>query len=212
MKPSRPLKTRQRRRTLLIQCEGQKTEPNYLDDLCKVCGVRHRLEVKVRASRGQNAAVTMKAAIAEGGRRLLGENVYDEVWCVLDVEHGAHEASLNEAIALAQENNIRLFLSNPSFEVWLIAHFERTKRDFADSGAAEKYLSEKYWRKHFGCDYNKGDECLYARLADRVDAALTNARWVLETFHENAPCRERNSSTEVYRLVNELLDISVVEE
>ena len=156
MRPQRVLNPRPRRQSLLIQCEGSKTEPNYLDELCKACGVRQRLEVKVRPGKGQNARVTVEAAIAEGSRKRLGERIYNTVCCVVDVEHAAHEATLDEALALAQKHNIRLFLSNPSFEVWLIAHFERVKRDFADGGAAEAHLNT-YWRRHFSCDYDKGD-------------------------------------------------------
>ena len=204
MRPQRTSNPRPRKRSLLIQCEGQKTEPNYLDELCKACGVRQRLAVKVRPGKGQNAVVTVESAIAEGNRKLLGERLYDEVWCVLDVEHAAHEAKLNEAIVRAREHNIRMFLSNPSFEVWLLAHFERTKRDFANGGAAEACLNT-YWQKHFGSDYDKGDPELYVKLSDRVSTALENAQWVLETFHDNAPCRTSNASTEVYQLVRQLL-------
>ena len=193
-----------RKRSLLIQCEGQETEPNYLDELCKACGVRQRQQVKIKRGKGGNVK-TVEAAIAEGESRLLGEKKYDEVWCVLDVEYQAHEVTLNEAIALASEHNIRLFLSNPSFEVWLISHFERVKRDFPDGGAAEAYLNT-HWRKHFSCAYDKGDPKLYARLEDRVSNALENARWLLEVFHENAPCRNANAATEVYQLVQELLN------
>lgn len=204
MRPQRIPNPRPRRRSLLIQCEGQETEPNYLDELCKACGVRHRMEVKVKRGKGQNAVVTVEAAIAEGSRRRLGERIYDDVWCVLDVEHAAHEAKLNEAIALAQEYRIRMFLSNPSFEVWLLAHFERTKRDFANGGAAEAYLNT-YWQKHFRSVYDKGDPELYAKLSDRISAALDNAQWVREVFHENAPCRDSNASTDVHQLVRKLL-------
>jgi hypothetical protein len=206
MRPQRNHNPRSRKRSLLIQCEGQKTEPNYLEELCKACGVQHRLAVQIKRGKGQNAVVTVEAALVEGRRRLLGENLYDydEIYCVLDVEHAAHEAKLNEAIALAQEHDIRLFLSNPSFEVWLLAHFERTKRDFADGSAAEAHLST-HWRKHFGSDYDKGDPELYAKLADRVNGARENAQWALETFHGNAPCRSSNASTEVYRLIRDLL-------
>ena len=204
MRPQRTANPRPRRRSLLIQCEGEKTEPNYLDELCKACGVRQRLEVKVKPGKEQNAVVTVEAAIVEGSRKRLGERIYDDVCCVLDVEHSGHEAKLNEAIALAQKHSIRLFLSNPSFEVWLIAHFERVTRDFADGSAAEAYLNT-HWQKQFNGDYDKGDPKLHAKLADRVQAATGNAQWILETFHENALCRSANSSTEVYQLVRELL-------
>ena len=186
MRPQRTANPRPRRRSLLIQCEGEKTEPNYLDELCKACGVRQRLEVKVKPGKGQNAAVTVAAAIVEGSRKRLGEGIYDDVYCVLDVEHIGHEAKLNEATALAQKHGIRLFLSHPSFEVWLIAHFERVTRGFADGSAAEAYL-DTHWQKHFNGNYEKGDPKLYAKLADRVAAALKNAQWILETFHENKP-------------------------
>ena len=205
MKPQRVPNPRPRKRSLLIQCEGSKTEPNYLDTLCKACGVRQRLEVKVKPGKGQNARVTVEAAIAEGSRKLLGERIYNSVCFVLDVEYAAHEAMLNEAVELAREHEIRLFLSNPSFEVWLISHFERVKRDFADGGVAEAHLNT-HWRKQFGCDYDKGDPKLYAKLEDRLDDALENARWMLEVFHENKPCRESNAATEVYLLVQEPLN------
>jgi len=204
MRPKRNLNPRPRKRALLIQCEGLKTEPNYLEEFCKACGIRHSLVVKVKPGKGQNAAVTVEAAIAEGRRRLLGEQVYDEVWCVLDVEHAAHKAKLNEAITLAGKYGIRLFLSNPSFEVWLISHFERTKRDFADSDATEAHLNT-HWKKHFGCDYEKGDPGLYFKLKERLGDAQVNAQWVLETFHSHKPCWESNPSTMVYQVINELL-------
>ena len=204
MRPQRSLNPRPRKRGLLIQCEGQKTEPNYLDGLCKACGIRHHLNVKVNPGKGQNAVVTVTAAIAEGSRKLLGEPIYDDIWCVLDVEHAAHEAKLTEALALARAKNIRMFLSNPSFEVWLIAHFQHVTRSFENGGAAETYLNA-LWQKHFHRDYEKGDPNLYAKLADKVDDALKNAEWSLKSHHDAASCREANASTEVYQLVRELL-------
>lgn len=204
MRPQRQINPRPRKRSLLIQCEGKETEPNYLEDFCKACGIRHHLKVKVRAGKGQNAVVTVESAIAEGSRKLLGEKIYDEIWCVLDVEHAAHEAKLNKAIALARTENIRMFLSNPSFEVWLIAHFKRVTRDFENGGAAKAYLNT-FWRRHFQRDYDKGDPELYSTLADKISTALDNAEWGLETFHGAIACRDANSSTEVYKLVRELL-------
>ena len=93
MRPRRPHNPRPRKRTLLIQCEGQKTEPNYLDDLCKACGVRHRLGVTVKAGKGQNAVITVNAAIAEGRRRLL------DAPCATPAETSAYRAALVALVA-----------------------------------------------------------------------------------------------------------------
>ena len=70
--------------------------------------------------------------------------------------------------------------------------------------SSDLYLNA-HWRKHIGGDYEKGDPRLYIKLTGRVSAAIDNAQWVLETFHDNAPCRTSNASTEVYQLVRQLL-------
>lgn len=204
MKRNSQRPTRTRKRAILIQCEGLKTEPRYLHEFSIDCGATRRFAVTVKPGKGQNACVTMKAAITEGSRQKFGVSVYDEVWCVLDVEHTAHAATLTEALALAKQHNIKVCLSNPSFEVWLLAHFERVKRDFPDSDAVERRLNETYWKKHFGEDYDKADPRLYERLQSRRESAVDNAAWTLEDFHENKPCRVCNASTEVYKLVQRL--------
>jgi hypothetical protein len=198
----RPL--RRTKHGILIQCEGQKTEPRYLYEFSSTCGATQRFAVTVKPGKGQNAMVTMEAAVREGNRTLQGVKVYNEIWCVLDVEHAAHEAKLTEALALARQKDIRVCLSNPSFEVWLLAHFERITRSFEDSAAVERRLSDAFWQREFGVKYDKGDERLYERLASRRDDAIAHAKWALETFHENRPCREANASTEVYRLMQRL--------
>lgn len=196
---------RPRKRTILIQCEGSKTEPRYLDDFSVDCGATRRFAIKVKPGKGQNAVVTMEAAIAEGKRRLLGANVYDEVWCVLDVEHAEHEATLTEALKRAKDHGIRVCLSNPSFEVWLLAHFERVTRWFEQSGNVEAHLESAYWKTQFGCEYDKSDPRLYKRLKPLRAAAMENARWTREEFCENKPCRECNASTDVYQLIERVL-------
>lgn len=199
-RPSRP-----RKHSILIQFEGQKTEPRYLYAFSQACTANRRFTITIKPGKGQNALVTMEAATREDNRKLLGEKIYDEICCVLDVEHAAHEAKLSEALALAKQHQIEVYLSNPSFEVWMLAHFERATRSFENSSAAEHRLEEAYWKKHFGCNYDKRDPRLYERLGPFRDTAVDNSQWLLETFHENNPCRDCNSSTEVYKLVRRLL-------
>ncbi|MGH3940412.1 MAG: RloB family protein, partial [Pseudonocardiaceae bacterium] len=45
-------------------------------------------------------------------------------WCVFDVEWPKNHPNLKQAIQLARDHNIRLAISNPCFELWLILHFE----------------------------------------------------------------------------------------
>lgn len=111
------------------------------------CAANHRFNVQVKPGRGMNALVTVEAAVRGGKHTVLGLKTYDEVWCVLDVEHAAHAETLTQAIALAGKHNIRLVLSNPSFEVWLLCHFERVTRWLENGDAAFKrnLLAENVW-------------------------------------------------------------------
>jgi hypothetical protein len=45
---------------------------------------------------------------------------FDEVWCVFDID----DFDVAEAVVLAGRNSVRLAISNPCFELWLLLHFE----------------------------------------------------------------------------------------
>ena len=204
MRPQRGRKPQSRRKTILIQCEGQETEPNYLDALCRSPAIRDRFTITVKGGTGKVATAIINAAIQERNRQRTRGESYDEVWCVLDVEDRSRQDNLNQAISAAQKEGFTLFLSNPCFEVWLIAHFERISRAFLDGKQAEAHLERTHWRPNFGCDYNKNDPRVYERLSSRLDAAIANAEWVLEKHHQQGSSKDANSSTDVYRLINVL--------
>ena len=204
MRPQRGRKPQSRRKTVLIQCEGQETEPNYLDAICRLPDVRDRFTITVKGGEGKVATATINAAVQERNRQRTRGEAYDEVWCVLDVEDQSRRDNLNQAIQMAQKERFTLFLSNPCFEVWLIAHFERTSRAFLDGKQAEAHLQGKHWRPAFGCDYDKNDPRIYERLSSRLNTAVTNAESVRERDHSQAHCQDANSSTDVYRLIRAL--------
>lgn len=204
MRPVRNRNPRPRKTRVLIWCEGKMTEPTYLNGLYREQGVRDHFMLDIRRGSGGDALVTVTAARNERNRQRQREEPYDEVWCVLDVESRDRAKRLEEAIVAAKREGIQLALSNPSFEVWLIAHFQRIAQAFLDSSAAETFLTDRCWRVHFGCAYEKGASDLYTRLAPNVDAAIQNAQWVLEQHHSDGECKDCNSATEVYRLVSRL--------
>ncbi len=131
-----------------------------------------------------------------------------ETWCVMDVDRLDSEEARDDLAAaeqLAQENGIRLCLSNPAFEVWFLAYFQRTSHAFIDCDAVIVEL-DKHWQTAFGQPYSKGDERIYERLASRTSDAPENARNVREQDRDAEPdIAECNSSTEVYRLVARLV-------
>jgi hypothetical protein len=88
----RPLKrrvaTRRPRKTLLIFCEGERTEPEYLDALKRQPSVRDVAAVDLRVKAGHGGLVPkalVSMAIDARRRALDEEGEIDEVWCVFDV-------------------------------------------------------------------------------------------------------------------------------
>jgi hypothetical protein len=107
--------TRRSSRTLLIVCGSKQTERQYLQGLRD--HVRNpAVSVVVR---GKACSPTQLIAYARG-QRDLSKGGYDEVWCVFDVDEFPDVA---DAAALARRHGIRIAVSNPCFELWLLLHF-----------------------------------------------------------------------------------------
>ena len=201
----RNTRTRPVKRTLLIVGEGQKTEPNYFRELRRESIVSEHFTVTVKKGHGRSPEAVAEEAIKH---KLQAENRgedYDEVWCVLDVEGSGARESLELATTETRRNGIRLCLSNPCFEVWLLAHFVRESRSHNGYDSVERRLNS-HWRGFCGQVYRKGDEQIYARISHLTEIAIQNAKQVRETDHcDVANTADANSSTEVYRLVSYLL-------
>jgi len=184
---------------VLIVGEGRQTEPNYFRGLYAEQSVRDRYHVVIKEGKGFDALATVNLAVKEKAKRQ-----YDKVFAVFDVEGPAHAESLLKAMELARKHGIVVILSNPSFEVWLLAHFERTSKSFASGDAVIAALNV-YWRNTFRREYTKSDDQLYELLKNRTALAIRNARDVHMADHRGHPVEESNSSTAIHTLVSLLL-------
>ena len=193
--------------TILIVGEGEKTERNYFRGLTGEEAVRARFTVTVKKGHGRSPEDVVKEAIDYKKAAEHRGPGYDEVWCVLDVEGQNKRDSLNRAVASAKDNGIRLCLSNPCFEIWLLCHFVKRARSYNDCAAVIVDLS-KYWRDHCGKGYQKNDDRIYQRVSDLTSTAIEYAQWVREIHHAGEKSvAEANSSTEVYLLVKQLTGV-----
>lgn len=93
IEPAKPLKrkvaTRKPKKTLLIFCEGQRTEPEYLEALKRESLVRDVAAVDLRVETGHGGSVPLTlVALALQAQEKAGdeEGEIDEFWCVFDVE------------------------------------------------------------------------------------------------------------------------------
>lgn len=123
----RRVAVRQPRKTLVVFCEGEKTEPQYLLALKEQPSVKDAAAVDLRVETGHGGAVPrtlVSLAIEARDRARAGKDEIDEFWCVFDVEWPRNHPGLKEAIARAKANGVKLAISNPCFELWLILHFQ----------------------------------------------------------------------------------------
>lgn len=117
----RPKKRRERRSRFLIVCGGKVTEPSYFRVLKADLGLSNAVDVrpvpKDPLSVVRDAIKIMDIDRNESERE--GFDRFREVWVIVDCDNFCN---LQQAQAKARESGIRLVISNPCFEVWLIDH------------------------------------------------------------------------------------------
>ena len=180
---------RKPRQTILIVCEGKETEPRYFGAIKRQLRLS---SVGIKSGKGGNCCKTVQTAVG-----YKHEEEYDHCWCVFDTEASSNAEDLQAAIELANKHGIKLAISNPSFEYWLLLHFTCTDRSFRDAqeviGELRRYIPE----------YQKNGD-VYAQVQQHTQTAITNAQSVLDLHCASAGGEFANPSTHVHKLVEEL--------
>jgi hypothetical protein len=188
---------------ILIVCEGTKTEPTYFEGLKNEEVVR-LVEIVVEDSGGVPKTLVKRAALlkrdAEKRAKHSQDNTlrFDEVWCVFDIDAHPH---LDEAKQQARDNGIRLAISNPCFELWILLHFQE------QTGHIERNHAQRACRRHLN-QFKKA--VAYADLRDTYEEALARAA-ALDKRQERNGQPGANPSTWVYKLTERLRDLSRAE-
>ncbi|MCA1565144.1 MAG: RloB family protein [Acidobacteria bacterium] len=132
---------------ILVVCEGIVTEPQYFEAFKREEGNR-LVDVMIDNQGGvpktlvERAALLKKLAEREALREHDDNLKYDEVWCVFDVDQ---HPKLADARQQARDNGIKLAVSNPCFELWLLIHFTDQTAHIERKRAAtalKKYIRE----------------------------------------------------------------------
>ena len=117
---------RRPRRTLLVFCEGEGTEPEYLAALRQEPSIREVASVDIRWRRetiGIVPPLTLVQRAVKARERATAERAeIDEVWCLFDVEWPQNHPNLHQALSLTQSNGVKVAVSNRCFELWLALH------------------------------------------------------------------------------------------
>jgi hypothetical protein len=132
-------------------------------------------------------------ATAARSRAIDEEAEIDEFWCVFDVEWPRNHPGLKDTVEQARANDIKLAVSNPCFELWLILHFQ-DRAAWLDNNEARRL------RRQLDGSSDKGlDAAKYMPLT--ADAARRAAQLDRRHVQNSAIFPQDNPSSGMHRLL-----------
>jgi hypothetical protein len=184
---------------MLVVCEGKVTEPGYFREFARE--ERNRLVEVIIDDQGgspktlvERAASQKKAANREAFRMRDDNLKYDEVWCVFDVDQ---HPKLADAHQQARDNGIRIAVSNPCFELWLLLHYQEQTAFIERTKAAVLLRGHvKGYEKHVD----------YSRFRAAYEDAVRRASQLTRRHSENGT-EGGNPSTTVYELTERIREL-----
>lgn|SRR5690606_6248533 len=175
------------RRTILVYCGGRRTERDYFEAL------RQRLRASSVTVKILQSGIAPEALVrAAADYRMRRPGVFDEVWCVVDVD----EFDIAAAATAARADGIGLAVSNPCFELWLLLH--HTDCRAYCNGCQEVHRRLRKWVP----GYDKA-RLNFAQFAEGVDDAVRRAR----DLDPSGTAYEKNPSTSVWRVVDSIREV-----
>ncbi|MXZ67580.1 MAG: RloB domain-containing protein [Acidimicrobiia bacterium] len=191
----RPRNPQPLRRVIRVHAEGDVTEPRYLEEL----GRRHR--DRVRIDIGETGAVPetlVDRACRDMDKSRIRRRegpLYDEIWCVFDVDE---HPNLKGAINRALQKKVKLAVSNPCFELWLILHFQ-DQTAYISGHDAQRLAKRR--------EIMEGKEVrpeMFGQLENCYESAKQRAK-TLDKKHDGdgSPPRS-NPSTGMWRLIDSI--------
>lgn len=214
-KKSRP--TKSLNPVLHIYCEGEKTEPNYLNGYIGkyFSAVRRSKVIKIEPTKKNTPKQLVDEAI-KAKKHHFDQSLHDDVfWVVYDreSEHKYKDSDHAQAFDKAKINNIFLAISNVCFEAWLLLHFQDTTVSYScyDDLRTNSVLRAECKKRGLS-DYDKGNKEIFNLL---TDDEIKDARDRAERINEHtikSACPERtkpyqlNPYTDVYKLLDAIDD------
>ncbi len=185
---------------MLIVCEGRETEPNYIEGLCG----KHRINLaNVTIVRGDDSTDVL--SLVKRAKMLFErDRDFDRVFVVFDddgqpLEKAQELAAKRLKTHSGKSIGIELIASKPSFELWLLLHFEYTTRPFANAAEVMAALGA------YLTNYDKADRRLFVQLASGMDRAMANAERLQRDAAQGGGLYPQ---TGMHSLIRSLLEIS----
>jgi hypothetical protein len=121
----------------------------------------------------------------------------DEVITVFDADRNTVE-DIECALKVCSENNVTMYISNPSFEFWLLLHFEDDKTTYIQDDLEERL------GKHIKAKYKKSEGINRHIGRENIENAIIRSK-VLLIDGDPVKCKNTTPSTCLHVLVEKLI-------
>jgi hypothetical protein len=192
--------SREPRATILIVCEGKKTEFKYFTGLREILNL-HPVNIKVEhCPIGSDPLNIVKYAYAQ-----FKTKGYTRVYCVFDKDqHTSYAAAKETAQQLHQKKKIPIYIiaSIPCFEYWLLLHFTESTKPY-------EYIGEKSPKEQLNNEIKKYSDYLenynFTKIKDYLSHAIARAKRI---WNQQQKTNTDNPSTNVHELIQHLQTLS----
>lgn len=213
------------KKLVLIAFEGEKTEYQYFSYIrnSNEFSLKNRVEIELIKRTKENKSASSPTNVVESiltvkedDKRLKEiksqykgfDDSYDVFWIVVDREkQSSKEKNLQKAIKICKDYNIEISLTNPTFEFWLLLHFDISKYNREElynnkkpSKRAKRYLETKL-TEEIG-SYNKSNIDTTFITLKRIIKALEQEK----LFENDLEKIIENLGSNVGNLIEEILD------
>lgn len=177
-------------RVLHIYCEGEKTEPIYINNFIehKFGSDKARKVIRVEPTKKNTPVQLVDVAVRHKNRHDCPAG--DEFWVVYDRERIAkypHELHA-KARAKANANGIEVALSNVCFELWLLLHLTDSSASYSD---CDDLLANSQLKKKLAdrgvINYDKGCVSIFEAIKNDIEPARARAKLLNKNTLANAP-------------------------
>lgn len=185
---------------LVVCCEGENTEPRYLEAFARKRRVLLLRNGNIFAPCGVPATV-LKCALRQKEQKERESRVSHtpfEIWMVIDVDE--HAQAIPDILKNAAKAGIKVALSNPCIEIWVLYHFDPPPTAHIHRHDAQSKLEQHMQ----GYDKKRGKEFNINVMTDeRYNFAVLNARRATEKFRQDGTPNDNPSST-MYELLESI--------
>ena len=183
------------KKTFLIVCEGENTEPEYFNAF-------RLTSATVKAiGKGLGTMSLVREAISVREQERLKGRSFNFCWVVFDKDD---YQDFDEAIEFAKKNGFEVAYSNQAFELWFLLHFKKY------SGKLDRREYPKLLEKHLGFPYSKQEG--FAKMSFQIlfpfqSTGITYAEAIIAETQGIKPSLAESSTT-VQNLVKKLNEYS----